>query len=141
MYNLEQIKEVLPHRDPFLFIDEIIEMSHEERTISAKKFFSKDLDFFKGHFPNQPITPGVVILEAMAQTGAFLVLSHETYKGKIALFAGADEVKWRNVVLPDDEVIFKLTIKNFRHGVGIAKAYAYVDDKIACEALIKVVVK
>lgn len=141
MYNLEQIKKVLPHRDPFLFLDEVTEMSHEERNIVANKTFHEDLDIFKGHFPDKPITPGVIILEAMAQAGAFLVLSSEGYEGKIALFAGADNVKWRNPVLPNDKVIFKVQVKNFRHGVGLAEAHAYVNDLVVCEALIKVVIR
>ncbi len=139
MYNLEDIKRVLPHRDPFLFIEQIVEMNDE--SITATNVFKSDLDIYKGHFPDFPITPGVIILEAMAQTGAFLVLSKEEYKGKIAYFLGADNVKWRNPVLPNDKVVFKVSVEKFRRGIGVAQAYAYVNDKLCCEAIIKVAVK
>lgn len=139
MYNLEDIKKILPHRDPFLFLDQINNMSND--SIEAEYTFIDTLDIFKGHFPTKPIVPGVIILEAMAQAGAFLALSIEEHKGKLALFAGADKIKWRNPVLPNDKVVFKVEVKNFRHGVGIAEAFAYVNDELACEATIKVVVR
>ncbi len=141
MYNLEDIKKVLPHRDPFLFLDEVTYMSHEERTITANKTFSPDLDMYKGHFPEKPITPGVIILEAMAQAGAFLVLSYDGYQGKIAFFAGADNVKWRNPVLPGDKVEIKVDVINFRHGVGVSQGVAMVNGVVVCEATLKVVVR
>lgn len=140
-YNLEQIKEVLPHRDPFLFLDEILEVNEEASTIVACKTFTEDLDIFKGHFPNLPITPGVIILEALAQAGAFLALSKEEYKGKIAYFIGADNVKWKNPVLPNDTVILKVEVIKFRHGIGVANSNAYVNDNLVCSATLKVAVK
>ncbi len=141
MYNLEDIKKVLPHRDPFLFLDEVTHMCHEEKTITARKTFHADLDIFKGHFPGKPITPGVIILESMAQAGAFLVLSYEGYQGKIAFFAGADNVKWRNPVLPGDTIEIKVDVVNFRHGVGVSKGVASVNGVVVCEATLKVVVR
>ncbi len=141
MYNLDDIKKVLPHRDPFLFLDKITNISDDRNIIEAQYTFKEDLDIFKGHFPTKPIVPGVILLESMAQAGAFLVLSLDEYKGKLALFAGADSVKWRNPVLPNDTVVLKVEVKKFRHGVGLAEAYAYVNGNIACEAIIKVVVR
>lgn len=140
-YNLEQIKKILPHRDPFLFLDEILEVNEDEGSIVASKTFNEDLDIFKGHFPNLPITPGVIILEALAQAGAFLALSKEEYIGKIAYFIGADDVKWKSPVLPNDTVILKVKVIKFRHGIGLAQGEAYVNDELACSATLKVAVK
>ena len=86
LYNREQIKEVLPHRDPFLLIDEIEEFTPKE-SVTAIKYVTGEEDFFAGHFPEYKVMPGVLILEALAQAGAFVVLNMEEYKGKIAFFA------------------------------------------------------
>src|SRR5215469_12430523 len=97
LYNQEQIKEVIPHRDPFLLIDGIEEYTEKE-SIVAVKHVTGDEDFFRGHFPEYKVMPGVLILEALAQAGAFVLLNMDEYKGKIAFFAGADDVKWRRQV-------------------------------------------
>jgi 3-hydroxyacyl-[acyl-carrier-protein] dehydratase len=140
LYNQDQIKEVIPHREPFLFIDEIIEYVEKER-VTAIKYVTGEEDFFKGHFPEYKVMPGVLILEALAQAGAFVVLNMDEYKGKIAFFAGADEVKWRRQVKPGDVLRLCVKVEKFKLGMGVADAVAYVGEEInsevACTAKIK----
>lgn len=140
LYNREQIKKVIPHRDPFLLIDEIHEYTEKEN-ITAVKYITGEEDFFKGHFPEYKVMPGVLILEALAQAGAFIVLNMEEYKGKIALFAGADDVKWRKQVKPGDTLKLCVKVEKFKMGIGIAEAAAYVGDETACTAKIKFAVQ
>ena len=136
LYNQEQIKEIIPHRDPFLLIDEIIEYTEKE-SVTAIKHVTGEEDFFRGHFPEYKVMPGVLILEALAQAGAFVVLNMEEYKGKIAFFAGADEVKWRRQVKPGDTLRLCVKVEKFKFGMGIADAAAYVGEETACTAKIK----
>jgi len=136
LYNQEQIKEIIPHRDPFLLIDEIIEYTEKE-SVTAIKYVTGEEDFFRGHFPEYKVMPGVLILEALAQAGAFVVLNMEEYKGKIAFFAGADEVKWRRQVKPGDTLRLCVKVEKFKFGMGIADAAAYVGEETACTAKIK----
>ena len=140
LYNQEEIKKIIPHREPFLLIDEIIEYVENEG-VAAIKYVTGDEDFFKGHFPEYKVMPGVLILEALAQAGAFVVLSMDEYKGKIAFFAGADNVKWRRQVLPGDVLRLCVKVEKFKLGFGIADAVAYVGEEIACTAKIKFAVK
>ena len=140
LYNQEQIKEVIPHREPFLLIDEIHEYIEKE-SITAVKYVTGEEDFFKGHFPEYKVMPGVLILEALAQAGAFIVLSMDEYKGKIAFFAGADDVKWRRQVKPGDTLRLCVKVEKFKMGIGIADAAAYVGDEAACTAKIKFAVQ
>jgi 3-hydroxyacyl-[acyl-carrier-protein] dehydratase len=140
LYNQEQIKEVIPHREPFLLIDEIIECVDGE-SVAAVKYVTGEEDFFRGHFPGYPVMPGVLILEALAQAGAFIVLRMDEYKGKIAFFAGADEVKWRRQVIPGDTLRLCVKVEKFKFGMGIADATAYVGEEIACSAKIKFAVQ
>ena len=136
LYNQEQIKEIIPHRDPFLLIDEIIEYTEKE-SVTAIKHVTGEEDFFRGHFPEYKVMPGVLILEALAQAGAFVVLSMDEYKGKIAFFAGADEVKWRKQVRPGDTLRLCVKVEKVKFGMGIADAVAYVGEETACTAKIK----
>ena len=110
--NLEQIKKLIPHRDPFLFLDncEIIVPGEHGK---AEKLFTKDEKFFEGHFPNNPIVPGVIIVEAMAQT-AGVVVSYKLrdYKDKSVLFMSVNKAKFRKPVLPNDKVSFEVKIQN-----------------------------
>jgi len=140
LYNREQIKEVIPHREPFLLIDEIHEYSEEE-SVTAVKYVTGEEDFFKGHFPEYKVMPGVLILEALAQAGAFIVLRMDEYKGKIAFFAGADNVKWRKQVKPGDKLKLCVKVEKFKMGIGVADAVAYVDGEAACAAKIKFAVQ
>ena len=140
LYNQEQIKEVIPHREPFLLIDGIAEYTEKE-SVTAIKYVTGDEDFFKGHFPEYKVMPGVLILEALAQAGAFVVLNMDEYKGKIAFFAGADEVKWRRQVKPGDTLRLCVKVEKFKFGMGIADAAAYVGEETACTAKIKFAVQ
>ena len=140
LYNQEQIKKIIPHRDPFLLIDEIEEYTEKESVV-AIKHVTGDEDFFKGHFPEYKVMPGVLILEALAQAGAFVVLNMDEYKGKIAFFAGADNVKWRRQVKPGDKLKLCVKVEKFKLGIGIADAVAYVGEEIACTAKIKFAVQ
>jgi len=140
LYNQERIKEVIPHREPFLLIDEITEYVEKE-SVTAIKYVTGEEDFFRGHFPEYKVMPGVLILEALAQAGAFVVLSMDEYRGGIAFFAGADEVKWRRQVKPGDILKLCVKVEKFRFGMGVADASAYVGDEVACSAKIKFAVQ
>ena len=136
MYYIEDIKKVLPHRYPFLLIDRVIDIieTEEEKKIIAIKNITSNEDFFNGHFPNKPMMPGVLILEALAQTGAFYVLKKEEYQGKVALFTGANNVKWRKQVVPGDVLVLEVSIDKIRRNIGKGSAKAFVDNHIVCEA-------
>jgi len=140
LYNKDRIKEIIPHREPFLFVDSIEEYTPKE-SVTAVYNVTGEEDFFAGHFPEYKVMPGVLILEALAQAGAFIVLNIEEYKGKIAFFAGADEVKWRKQVKPGDILKLCVKVEKFKFGMGIADAAAYVDGEIACTAKIKFAVQ
>jgi len=136
LYDREQIKEIIPHRDPFLLIDAIEELAEME-SVTAVKYVTGEEDFFRGHFPEYKVMPGVLILEALAQAGAFVVLKADEYRGKIAFFAGADEVKWRRQVRPGDTLRLCVKVEKIKFGMGVADAAAYVGDEVACTAKIK----
>ena len=101
LLNQEQIKEIIPHRDPFLLIDEVLSMEVGKKVV-ARKYIKEDDFWFKGHFPAKPVTPGVLMIEMLAQAGAVCILSQPEFKGKIALFAGIDKAKFRKQVVPGD---------------------------------------
>ena len=129
-----KIKEILPHRSPFLFIDEIYELN--ENDILGLKYFKPEEHFFKGHFPEYPIVPGVIIVEAMAQIGGILVLSKvpdpENY---LTFFAKIDKVKFKNKVFPGDTIIFKCNLRNpVRRGICHMRGLAFVNDRLCAEA-------
>ncbi|MEO8290319.1 MAG: 3-hydroxyacyl-ACP dehydratase FabZ [Gaiellaceae bacterium] len=125
-----QIEEILPHRDPFLFLDEIVELEPGARAV-ARKRVREDEWFLTGHFPGRPIMPGVIIVEAMAQTGAVAVLADEANRGKLALFAGIDDVRFKRMVLPGDELELTCELERVRGPVGRGKATATVDGELA----------
>lgn len=132
MLTKELIKEIIPHRDPFLLVDEI---SYLEPIVKATgiKYVREDEYYFKGHFPGQPIMPGVLIVEALAQVGAVIVLSDEKFKGKIALFAAADNVRFRKQVIPGDVLRLECELEKVKGNFGIGYGIAYVGDDIVCE--------
>ncbi|MGL5151070.1 MAG: 3-hydroxyacyl-ACP dehydratase FabZ [Clostridium sp.] len=133
MLGIKEIKEILPHRYPFLLVDRITEME-EGKWIKGYKNVTMNEQFFQGHFPVEPVMPGVLILEALAQVGAVSILSMEQFKGKIPLFAGADKVKFRQKVVPGDKLELSCEIVKLRGPIGIGKAIATVDGKKVCEA-------
>lgn len=132
--NLEDIKNIIPHRDPFLLIDKVTELDMENLTVTAEKYVTGEEYFFKGHFPGNPIMPGVLVLEAMAQAGACVILSMPEFKGRIALFARANDVKWKKMVLPKDTLTFKVKMTKIRGKVAVCNGEAFVGDTLACSA-------
>jgi 3-hydroxyacyl-[acyl-carrier-protein] dehydratase len=126
----EQIEEILPHRDPFLFLDEVLVLEPGVRVV-ARKRVRDDEWFLTGHFPGRPIMPGVIIVEAMAQTGAVAVLADEANRGKLALFAGIDDVRFKRMVLPGDELELTCELDRMRGPIGRGKATATVDGELA----------
>lgn len=133
MMGIKEIKEILPHRYPFLLVDRITEME-EGKLVKGYKNITFNESFFRGHFPQEPVMPGVLILEAIAQVGAVAILTKEEFKGKIPLFAGADKVRFRQKVVPGDKLELRCEIIKLRGPVGIGKGIATVDGKKVCEA-------
>ncbi|WP_195617801.1 3-hydroxyacyl-ACP dehydratase FabZ [Clostridium paraputrificum] len=133
MMDINEIRGILPHRYPFLLVDRVTEVV-EGKSIKGYKNVTINDQFFQGHFPEKPIMPGVLILEALAQLGAVSILSMDEFKGKIPMFAGADKVKWRKPVVPGDRLDLSCEIIKLRGPIGIGKAVATVDGKKVCEA-------
>jgi 3-hydroxyacyl-[acyl-carrier-protein] dehydratase len=126
----QEIEEILPHRDPFLLLDEVVELEPGVRVV-ARKRVRDDEWYLTGHFPGRPIMPGVLIVEAMAQTGAVAVLADEDNRGKLALFAGIDDVRFKRIVGPGDEIELTCELERMRGPVGRGKATATVDGELA----------
>ena len=125
-----EIEAILPHRAPFLLIDEVVELEPGSRVVARKRV--RDDEFWTvGHFPGRPVMPGVLIVEAMAQTGAVAVLSEEENRGRIAFFAGIDDVRFKRIVEPGDELELECTLERIRGPIGRGKATAKVDGKLA----------
>ena len=131
--NQEQIKDILPHRDPFLFLDEVVELEPGVRAVAIKRVRPEE-PHFRGHFPGQPIMPGVLIVEALAQAGAVAALSLPENKGKLVLFAGIDGARFRRPVVPGDTLRLEVEMTRMRGRVGKAEAQAFVDEELACRA-------
>lgn len=125
-----EIEQILPHRDPFLLLDEVTELEPGVRVV-ARKRVREDEWYLPGHFPGRPIMPGVLMVEAMAQTGAVAVLSDEAHRGKLALFAGIDDVRFKRIVTPGDELELVCELERMRGPIGRGKATASVDGQLA----------
>lgn len=125
--NLEQIKEIIPHRDPFLLIDEVLELEPGVHVV-AKKHIKENEDWFRGHFPNNPVQPGVLMIEMLAQAGAVCALSMEENKGKIAFFAGIEKARFKGIVRPGDTLNLEVTMTKFKGPIGFGKAVATNQD-------------
>ena len=132
LYNKEQIKEIIPHRDPFLLIDEVESMV-EGKEIVAIKHVAPSEYYFEGHFPQEKVMPGVLIIEALAQAGAVAILSMEQNRGKIAYFGGIKEAKFRTKVVPGDTLRLEVKIDRLRSSAGTGIGVAMVGDKVACQ--------
>jgi 3-hydroxyacyl-[acyl-carrier-protein] dehydratase len=127
----EEIEEIIPHRAPFLLIDEVVELEPGERVV-ARKRVRPDEWYLAGHFPGRPVMPGVLIVEALAQTGAVAVLAEEENRGKIALFAGIDDCRFKRIVGPGDELELVCQLERVRGPIGRGKVTARVDGELAC---------
>lgn len=132
MLTVKEIKEILPHRYPFLMVDRVEEIVLGQSARGYKNVSANE-EFFNGHFPQHPVMPGVLILEALAQLGAIAILSMDEYKGKLGFLVGADKVKWRKQVVPGDKLDLHIEIVKMRGPIGIGKGTATVDGKVVCE--------
>jgi 3-hydroxyacyl-[acyl-carrier-protein] dehydratase len=126
----QEIEAILPHREPFLLIDEVLELEPGARVV-ARKRVRADEWYLAGHFPDRPVMPGVLIVEAMAQTGAVAVLTEEENRGRIALFAGIDDCRFKRIVEPGDELELSCELQRVRGAIGRGKATARVDGELA----------
>ncbi len=133
MLNIKEIQEIIPHRYPFLLIDKIEELEPGVKAVGSKNITMNEY-FFQGHFPSEPVMPGVLIIEALAQVGAVSVLSLEENKGKIAYFAGINNAKFRQKVVPGDVLKLAVEIIKRKGPIGIGKAVATVNGKKVAEA-------
>jgi len=131
--NISQIMEILPHRQPMLLIDSVEEIEYGVRAV-AKKCVSFNEPFFAGHFPEEPVMPGVLIVEALAQTGAVAILGKDENRGKTAYFASINSAKFKRKVVPGDMCLFFADIIKVKGPIGVGKATAKVGDEIACIA-------
>lgn len=132
MLTAKEIQAILPHRYPFLLVDRIEEIEKGKRAVGIKNVTMNE-PFFQGHFPGNPIMPGVLIVEAMAQVGAVAVLSLEENAGRLAVFAGIDKVRFRKQVIPGDVLHMEVELTALKRGIGKAKATAEVDGKVVCQ--------
>ena len=133
LMNKEQIMEIIPHRDPFLLIDEVLELTPGIRCV-AQKQIKPDEFWFKGHFPEEPVVPGVLMIEMLAQAGAVCILSLSENKGRIAYFGGIDKARFKRKVLPGETLTLEVEIIKTKGPVGIGKAIAVVDGVKAVSA-------
>ena len=129
-FGREGIEEIIPHRDPFLLIDEVLELEPGSR-VRARKRVQPHEWYLSGHFPGHPVMPGVLLVEAMAQTGAVAVLASDDNRGKLALFAGIDDCRFKRIVEPGDELELTCDLDRVRGPIGRGRATATVDGDLA----------
>ncbi|MEH7383294.1 3-hydroxyacyl-ACP dehydratase FabZ [Bacillus sp. JJ1533] len=132
MYDINEIKEIIPHRYPFLLVDRILELEEGKRALGIKNVTANE-EFFNGHFPGYPVMPGVLIVEALAQVGAVAMLKKEENKGRLAFFAGIDNCRFKKQVVPGDQLRLEVEITRLRGSIGKGKGVATVDGEIVCE--------
>lgn len=133
MLNISEIKKIIPHRNPFLLIDRIDELEPGFRAV-GRKCVTFNEPFFAGHFPEEPVMPGVLIIEALAQVGAVCILSKEEYKGKVAYFGGINKAKFKQKVFPGDALRLEVEMTKVKGPIGLGVAKAYVENKLVCSA-------
>lgn len=127
-FGRDVIETIIPHRDPFLLLDEVVELEPGTRVLARKTITEADC---AGHFPGNPIMPGVKMVEALAQAGAVAVLCEDENRGKLALFAGIDDVRFKRIVRPGDELTLECSVETVRGPIGRGKARATVDGELA----------
>lgn len=130
MLNIDEIKKIIPHRYPFLLVDKVTELEPGKRAVGYKNVTMNE-PFFAGHFPDYPVMPGVLIVEALAQVGAVAVLSMPEYAGRLAFFAGIDGVRFKRQVRPGDTLRLEIELLTIRMGIGKGDAKAYVGEELA----------
>ncbi|MDD4200047.1 MAG: 3-hydroxyacyl-ACP dehydratase FabZ [Eubacteriales bacterium] len=138
MRNLskEEVKKILPHREPFLMVDEVADMN--DRWIRASLFLSPELDFFGGHFPGNPVMPGVLLIEAMAQTADILLLSKEEYREKTPYFMGVDRVSFRRKAVPGDRIYIEAGIKEIFESKDVVSCDTtiFIDGRVCATGVV-----
>ncbi|MBY6037303.1 3-hydroxyacyl-ACP dehydratase FabZ [Fictibacillus nanhaiensis] len=132
MLTIEEIKEIIPHRYPFLLVDRILEVDEGQRAVGIKNVTANE-EFFNGHFPEYPVMPGVLIVEALAQVGAVAMLKKEENRGRLAFFAGIDNCRFKKQVVPGDQLRLEVEMTRVRGSIGKGKGIATVDGQVACE--------
>lgn len=133
------IMRIIPHRYPFLLVDRVIELEPGKRAVGIKNVTANEPQF-TGHFPGRPIMPGVLMIEALAQTAGVAVLSLDAYRGKMGLFAGIDECRFRRLVQPGDTLRLEVTVEKLRGMFGRVRAVATVDGEVAVEATLSIII-
>jgi 3-hydroxyacyl-[acyl-carrier-protein] dehydratase len=133
--SLDELKGLIPHREPFLFVDEIIEVIPGESVVGKKTFTGKE-DFFKGHFPGLPILPGVIIVEMAAQISAFMILTIPSFKNLFGLFTGIEKFKFIKKISSDTTLIVKSRILLFRHNFAKSEAQVFAGDELVAEGVV-----
>ncbi|HDA6458637.1 TPA: 3-hydroxyacyl-ACP dehydratase FabZ [Staphylococcus aureus] len=140
IFDYNQIKQIIPHRQPFLLIDKVVEYEEGQRCVAIKQVSGNE-PFFQGHFPEYAVMPGVLITEALAQTGAVAILNSEENKGKIALFAGIDKCRFKRQVVPGDTLTLEVEITKIKGPIGKGNAKATVDGQLACSCELTFVIQ
>jgi 3-hydroxyacyl-[acyl-carrier-protein] dehydratase len=139
MMNLDTIKSIIPHRDPFILIESIT-YNESLKTTTATKLVRMTDFWVPGHFPGEPLMPGVLIVEALAQTAAINVLTNDAYQGKIGYFASIQEARFKRKVIPGDALVLTVNFLHTRSGFFFYEGTAYVNDVVVCQALFSVAV-
>ncbi|NNU83752.1 3-hydroxyacyl-ACP dehydratase FabZ [Geobacillus sp. BMUD] len=132
MLDIQQIQAIIPHRYPFLLVDRILEIEEGKRAVGIKNVSANE-SFFAGHFPEYPVMPGVLIVEALAQVGAVVLLQSEENRGRLAFFAGIDNCRFKKQVKPGDQLRLEVEILRARGAIGKGKGIATVDGELVCE--------
>ena len=133
------IMRILPHRYPFLLVDRIVELDPGKRAVGIKQVTANE-PHFTGHFPGRPIMPGVLMVEALAQTAGVAVMTLDEYRGKLGLFAGIDECRFRRMVVPGDTLLLKVTVEKLRGMFGRVRGVGSVDGEVAVEATLSIII-
>lgn len=138
--DINEIKDIIPHRYPFLLVDKVLEIEEGQRVVGIKNVTVNE-PFFQGHFPDYPVMPGVLIVEALAQAGAIAILGKEENRGKLGFLAGIDKCRFKRQVKPGDQLKLEVEIIRVKGPIGKGKAVATVDGELACEAEITFAIK